>query len=325
MTKKFTMQDIAEIANVSKSAVSIAINQNSGISEDTRKKILKIANELGYEKSSSNLSFEKKLRTVNFFMAVEDIQQNNFFFLRDAVEKKGKQLGINISFKLLPENKLIYQTEAICHKPSIFLATNFSSKLVKILQAKFKYCVFLDINLATIAANFVAMDNFQEAYSIVEYFYKKGCRKVGYLGARTLNGNFAERRYGFNSAISDFNLSFSSSDFIVGSLSNEVIDSQEIAQIRKMRALDAFLCESNCQALRLTKELPILNLSVPNDVIVVEFTNLLDSKYWFLNTAKNQYFLDRMLNQAISQLQNMINAVNWRPQRSLVSWELTFS
>lgn len=80
MTKKFTMQDIAEIANVSKSAVSIAINQNSGISEDTRKKILKIANELGYEKSSSNLSFEKKLRTVNFFMAVEDIQQNNFFF-----------------------------------------------------------------------------------------------------------------------------------------------------------------------------------------------------------------------------------------------------
>lgn len=325
MTKKFTMQDIAEIANVSKSAVSIAINQNSGISDDTRKKILKIATELGYEKSSSNLSFEKKLRTVCFFMAVEDIQQNNFFFLRDAVEKKGKQLGIKISFKLFPENKLIYQSEAICRKPSIFLATNFSSKLVKTLQAKFKYCVFFDVNLATIAANFVAMDNFQEAYSIVEYFYKKGCRKVGYLGARTLNGNFAERRYGFNSAISDFNLSFTNSDFIVGSLSNEVIDSQEIAQIRKMRNLDAFLCESNCQALRLTKELQILNFSVPNDVIVVGFTNLLDSKYRFLNTAKNQYFLDQMLNQAISQLQNMINDVNWNPQRSLVSWEFTFS
>ncbi|TVV20863.1 LacI family transcriptional regulator [Lactobacillus mulieris] len=325
MTKKFTMQDIAEIANVSKSAVSIAINQNSGISDDTRKKILKIATELGYEKSSSNLSFEKKLRTVCFFMAVEDIQQNNFFFLRDAVEKKGKQLGIKISFKLLPENKLIYQSEARCRKPSIFLATNFSSKLVKTLQAKFKYCVFFDVNLATIAANFVAMDNFQEAYSIVEYFYKKGCRKVGYLGARTLNGNFAERRYGFNSAISDFNLSFTNSDFIVGSLSNEVIDSQEIAQIRKMRNLDAFLCESNCQALRLTKELQILNFSVPNDVIVVGFTNLLDSKYRFLNTAKNQYFLDQMLNQAISQLQNMINDVNWNPQRSLVSWEFTFS
>lgn len=218
MSKKFTMQDIAKIANVSKSAVSIAINQNSGISDNTRKKILKIADELGYKKSSTNLSFEKKLRTVDFFMTVEDIQQNNFFFLRNAVEKKGKQLGINISFKLLPKNKLISQTEIICDIPSIFLATNFSSKLVKALQTKFKYCVFLDVNLANVTANFVAIDNFQEAYSIVEYFYKKGCRKVGYLGARTLNGNFAERRYGFNSAISDFNLSFTNFDFIVGSL-----------------------------------------------------------------------------------------------------------
>lgn len=325
MSKKFTMQDIANVANVSKSAVSIAINQNSGISDNTRKKILKIADELGYKKSSTNLSFEKKLRTVDFFMTVEDIQQNNFFFLRNAVEKKGKQLGINISFKLLPKNKLISQTEIICDIPSIFLATNFSSKLVKALQTKFKYCVFLDVNLANVTANFVAIDNFQEAYSIVEYFYKKGCRKVGYLGARTLNGNFAERRYGFNSAISDFNLSFTNFDFIVGSLSDDAIDSQEIAKIRKMKNLDAFLCESNCQALRLTKELQILKFSIPNDVIVVGFTNLLDSKYWFLNIDKNQFLLDQMLNQAISQLQNMISTVNWHPQRSLISWELKFS
>ena len=92
-----------------------------------------------------------------------------------------------------------------------------------------------------------------------------------------------------------------------------------------MKNLDAFWCESNCQALRLTKELQILKFSIPNDVIVVGFTNLLDSKYWFLNIDKNQFLLDQMLNQAISQLQNMISTVNWHPQRSLISWELKFS
>ena len=42
------MNDIAKMANVSRSAVSLALNGKSGISNETRKKIFKIIDENGY-------------------------------------------------------------------------------------------------------------------------------------------------------------------------------------------------------------------------------------------------------------------------------------
>lgn len=50
--KKITTKDIANYANVSQSAVSMILNQKSNVSfsEETRKKVLNAAKELGYEK-----------------------------------------------------------------------------------------------------------------------------------------------------------------------------------------------------------------------------------------------------------------------------------
>src|SRR5579875_1216802 len=48
MTKKVTMQQIAERAGVSKYAVSKALSGQSGVSEETRERIVKIATQLGY-------------------------------------------------------------------------------------------------------------------------------------------------------------------------------------------------------------------------------------------------------------------------------------
>lgn len=50
MVKKYTMQDIAKAANVSKATVSYVLNEKSGarVSEQTRRKILQIANVYHY-------------------------------------------------------------------------------------------------------------------------------------------------------------------------------------------------------------------------------------------------------------------------------------
>jgi len=47
-TRRVTMQDVAERANVSKTAVSLAFNNNSRLSETTLKHILSVASDLGY-------------------------------------------------------------------------------------------------------------------------------------------------------------------------------------------------------------------------------------------------------------------------------------
>ena len=46
--KKITMADIALELDLSINAVSLALNDRAGVSEDTRRKILNKAEELGY-------------------------------------------------------------------------------------------------------------------------------------------------------------------------------------------------------------------------------------------------------------------------------------
>ncbi|MCK5195109.1 MAG: LacI family DNA-binding transcriptional regulator [Desulfobulbaceae bacterium] len=49
MKRRTTIKDIARMAKVSATAVSMALNDRPGVSEKTRRKILKIANRLDYQ------------------------------------------------------------------------------------------------------------------------------------------------------------------------------------------------------------------------------------------------------------------------------------
>jgi LacI family transcriptional regulator len=49
MKKKPTIKDIARIAKVSPTAVSMALNERPRIGEETRKKILRIAKQVNYQ------------------------------------------------------------------------------------------------------------------------------------------------------------------------------------------------------------------------------------------------------------------------------------
>ncbi|GAL04394.1 transcriptional regulator [Photobacterium aphoticum] len=60
---KVTIKDVAKKANVSISTVSYAINGSDRISEETRERVLKVANELKYvANSNAKLLKQKKHR-----------------------------------------------------------------------------------------------------------------------------------------------------------------------------------------------------------------------------------------------------------------------
>ncbi|MCD6551515.1 LacI family DNA-binding transcriptional regulator, partial [Thermotoga sp.] len=65
MKKKYvTIRDIAERAGVSINTVSRALNDKPDISEETKKKILKIAKELGYVKNATASSLRSKRTNI---------------------------------------------------------------------------------------------------------------------------------------------------------------------------------------------------------------------------------------------------------------------
>ena len=48
MKKRVTMKEIAERLNLSVNAVSLALNDRAGVSEETRRLVLNAAEEMGY-------------------------------------------------------------------------------------------------------------------------------------------------------------------------------------------------------------------------------------------------------------------------------------
>ncbi|NSJ92685.1 LacI family transcriptional regulator, partial [Coprococcus sp. MSK.21.13] len=96
--RKVTMMDIAKIANVSKTTVSMVINnRDSGISKETRKKILDIAEELNYIPNSLARSLStKKSGTIGIILP--DITNPYFSEMARAIEDVANSLGHNVIF-----------------------------------------------------------------------------------------------------------------------------------------------------------------------------------------------------------------------------------
>ncbi|MBV1821656.1 LacI family transcriptional regulator, partial [Bacteroidales bacterium MSK.15.36] len=96
--RKVTMMDIAKMANVSKTTVSMVINnRDSGISKETRKKILDIAEELNYIPNSLARSLStKKSGTIGIILP--DITNPYFSEMARAIEDVANSLGHNVIF-----------------------------------------------------------------------------------------------------------------------------------------------------------------------------------------------------------------------------------
>ncbi len=93
-----TIEEIAKLSNCSISTVSKALNGYSDISEKTKKKIIKIANELGYVPNATAQSLvRRRSNTIGIVYEVEYGLKNLFFSsilesFRKNIEKNGHDL-----------------------------------------------------------------------------------------------------------------------------------------------------------------------------------------------------------------------------------------
>jgi LacI family transcriptional regulator len=95
MKRKATIKDIALIAKISPTAVSMALNNRSGVSAKTRERVLKIAEKLEYHPSYvAKTLIGKQSNTIA--LVVHTVADPFYAELALGVEEKASELGYSV-------------------------------------------------------------------------------------------------------------------------------------------------------------------------------------------------------------------------------------
>lgn len=288
------LEDIAKLAGVSKSAVSLAFNEKPGISAETRERILQIAKEYGYTPKPRSTAAEPTAAKALTFLVItnsgivlEEYYQQPFFReLIHYIEERCRAQGYSMMFSSVDmgafERDIRLAADDARTDGIILLGTNLSPEHISFIAEQMQDLVVLDTCFDTLPIHFIEINNFMGAYQAGKHLCDIGHRQIGYIASNVRIHNFEERRRGFTAALQEQGLKIA--DANVFSVAPTILSSQESLRKQLEQFLagggampSAFFCECDYIAISAMKTLTELGFRIPDDISVVGFDNITES------------------------------------------------
>ncbi len=290
------LEDIARLAGVSKAAVSLALNGKQGISEETRERILQLAEENGYKrKSRGNAAAEPGKKSLTFLafansgIVLEQYYEQPFFReLIHYIEERCRLGGYSLVYTSLDLEQMNDQVQAFGEELQssgvILLGTNLNAAQISTIVEQLPVpVVVLDSCVETLPVHFVAINNVMGAYQAGKHLCELGHKRIGYIGSNVRMHNFDERRRGFMTALEASGLTVAETDSLA--VAPTILSSQEALKQQLSECLasgtalpSAFFCECDYIAISAVKTLGELGYRVPEDVSIVGFDNISEAR-----------------------------------------------
>ncbi len=305
-----TIYDIAKAAGVSIATVSRVFNQAENVKPQTRKKVLKVADEMGYHPHvyAQGLASKKKNRIVMLVPVM-----SNYFFtevlrgIQDSLSDESFELNIvNISNK---KDAFLQAEETLKKRWAegyLLVSLHFSEEQLKKLQRyKVPICLVDDFSSKFDSVSF---NNEQGAFLATKYLTDKGYRNIVLLSAHSKSIPVRERLKGFKRALKGAGLAYREELVIAGDDMErdgftELSGYQAMNKILEMDPRpDACFCTSDIKAVGALKAMKEKGVKIP----LISFDNLTISEYVELSTV-NQPMYDmgfRATNKLIQRLHN---------------------
>ena len=282
---KVTAKQIAAKLGLSPSAVSLALNGKTGVSENTRQQVLEAALQMGYSKPNS-AGIQINNRTICFvryagpFLKVAESTSFSTFVLQ-GVEARATELGYGIQVRYLNSNDLynpqmldaLRQADGV-----IFLGTDLTEQMLPEIERLLAYLdscpvVVVDSVMLSDRVDSVTNDGIGGARMATEHLIKTGHQRIGYVRAKQRVRNLEERELGVKQALAAAGRHLEA--VINVDISSEKAFQDFDSWIRTQESMpDGLFADNDILAAAAIRALKKNGYRVPQDVSVIGFDDI---------------------------------------------------
>ncbi|MEH7306824.1 LacI family DNA-binding transcriptional regulator [Neobacillus drentensis] len=283
-----TIKDIAKAAGVSVTTVSRALNGYSDVSVKTREKIMSIAKDLNYSPNTLARGLVmNKSKTVGLLVSginreseKDQITYSILSGINESVSEKDYDLVLFNTNSTKQREKTYTQ---LCRERRVDGVIIQGIKtddpyLKEVVDCNIP-CVLIDIPIHSDQVGYVSTDNVSGAKKAVEYLIGLGHTNIAMVNGHSKAFVSQRRQEGYISALSDNGLTVHPNWIVNGRFEEVSAKEAALKLLTDNREITAIFCASDLMALGVMKAAEELGLSVPGDLSIVGYDDILLASY----------------------------------------------
>jgi len=224
-----TIKDVAKEAGVSVGTVSRALNEYTDISEETKNRIIQVANTMGYSPNlgAKNLSTKKKngisiLFSDNMeFSEMDDERGQEYFFKQllgacRFMEENDMELAI---YHTTSKRQKLKSYDQFCKEHGIAGTICYglftTDRYYKELPESKCHCVTVDYDVAGTNKVAIITDDMQAMYELTKKVLEKGYERIVFLNGKKNTEVCKKRLKGIKRALKEYGMNLNNEDVIL--------------------------------------------------------------------------------------------------------------
>jgi len=276
-----TIRDVAELAGVSAGTVSNVLNRPSYVNSDTRKKVHKAIQKLGFVPRQRSRQFRPG-RVRNLGIALANLDNPFFVDVALGAEELAKELDVgvvisNSAYDPIREDQnldLLVQQRV---QGIIISPVDEKSSRLQALRDRGVPMVFVDRVTNDRDCWSVVVDDFLGGELALRYLIGKGHTKIAFVGHPRKSAKVETRWQGARTELKRHGLSESALELIEvesWTVSSGIAAAEVIAQRAPGDRPSAVFCANDMMALGMLQYLDHAGIKVPHDVAIVGYDDL---------------------------------------------------
>lgn len=276
-------KEIAEILNISPAAVSLALNNKHGVSEETRRRVTALRN--GSMAAEFNSIQQGNMNAPQMLFIVLKKHGNVicdtpfFMSLSETLHQQTAIAGYGLQVSYFkPGDALEHYLRTLNpgrYEGILVLATEAEAEDIETILSLGRPTVVLDAWFDSQKVDCVLMDNETGVCQAMRYAYAQGHRRIGFIGSYVQANNFRDRDLAYRAALNALGIPFDPRyvHYIHSTVDGASADMHRILE-KQPELPTLFVCANDLVAMGVMDALNKDGYSVPDDVSIIGFDDM---------------------------------------------------